>query len=69
MDVITIGKFLYSLIALLLFYIKIIMPVGLTLAIDFVVIVTINCFLSQENENILSEKVLFNENAIFFSDL
>lgn len=30
---------------------------------------TLNCFLSQENENILSEKVLFNENAIFFSDL
>lgn len=53
----------------LLFYIKIIMPVGLTLAVDFVVIVTINCFLSQENENILFEKFLFNENAIFFSDL
>ena len=53
----------------LLFYIKIIMPVGLTLAVDFVVIVTINCFLFQENENILSEKVSFNENAIFCSDL
>ena len=58
-----------AFVILLLFYIKIIMPVGLTLAVDFVVIVTINCFLSQENENILFEKVLFNENAIFFSDL